>query len=297
MRILAGVELSLLLALREMLATQSVTVAARRLDTTQPNLSRLLARARVLFADPLLVPVGRRMERTPRARELQPRLEQALDSMRRLLSPAPLPGDEPRVVHVAASDYALKVVLEPWLQRLRREAPGVVVRVQPVGADSIDPLARGEIDLAIAPRLPLEGIEQFVLRKVLDDRLVCVVRRKHPRVRGELTLSGYLDLAHVMVSSGRPTPSNVQVALHRLGKTRQVALTVPSFLAALALVQASDLAAALPERLVRAMGAPVTCYPLPFRIDPISLHLAWHPRRSTDPSHRWLRDGILAAQS
>ena len=39
---LAGVDVPLLAALQQLIATESVTAAARRLGTTQPNMSRLL---------------------------------------------------------------------------------------------------------------------------------------------------------------------------------------------------------------------------------------------------------------
>jgi DNA-binding transcriptional LysR family regulator len=291
---LAGVDVPLLAALQQLIATESVTAAARRLGTTQPNMSRLLARLRELFADPLLVPVGRRMEPTVRARALAPRLEAALATMRQLFAPAPAPSphEERRIVSIAASDYATTVVLAPWLKRLRAEAPGIVVRVQPLGPESIDPLARGDLDLAITPRVVLDGIEQFVFRKLLADRLVCVRRKGHPRARHKLTLKEYLACEHVTVSNARPSVSSVQQALHRLGKTRAVVLTVPTFLAALAAVETSDLVAALPEKLVRARAADVTVHALPFAVEGLTLHLAWHPRRTTDAQHRWLREGL-----
>ncbi len=295
---LTGVDASLLTALKELLDTESVTVAARRLGTTQPAMSRSLARLRTLTRDPLLVPVGRGMQRTERARELQPRVEQALEAMRLLLAPpAPLvPGDQRRVVRVAASDYATAVVLHPWIARLRREAPGVVVQVDPVGAWTIDPLAYGELDLALAPRLPVVGLDQFVFRRVLDDRFVCVLRKRHPMARTRLTLRRYLALEHVMVGALLPPVSVVQAALHREGKTRTVAARVPTFLSALLMVAGSDLAAAVPERLVKASGLDLVVHPLPFRVEPDEVNLVWHPRRTSDPFHRWMRDGIIAAR-
>jgi DNA-binding transcriptional LysR family regulator len=296
---LVGVDLPLLVALKELLDTESVTVAARRLGSTQPNMSRTLARLRVLFDDPLLVPVGRGLQRTARATQVQPRLERALDGMRALLSPpAPLvPSEERRLVRIAASDVATAVVLHPWIARLRREAPGITVQVEPIGAWTIDPLARGELDMAIAPRIPVIGLDQFVFRKVLEDRLVCALRRGHPKARGKLTMRRYLALEHVMVGALLPPVSTVQAALHRLGKVRNVVARVPTFLSALELVSDTDLAAAIPERLIRAKDAraDVVAFPLPFDVEPISLSLVWHPRYTTDSHHRWLRDGILAS--
>lgn len=295
---LTGVDAALLTTLKELLDSESVTIAARRLGTTQPAVSRSLARLRRLTGDPLLTPVGRGLQRTERARELQPRVDRALEALRLLLAPpAPLtPRAEKRVVRIAASDYAVAVVLQPWITRLRREAPGVVVQVDPIGTWTIDPLAYGELDLAIAPRLPVVGLDQFVFKRMFEDRFVCVLRRGHPRAKGRLTLKAYLALEHVTVGSQVPAVSAVQVGLHRLGKTRTVATRVPTFLSALLMVAGSDLAVAVPERFVAASGLDLVTRPLPFRVEPDEINLVWHPRRTSDPFHRWVREGILAAR-
>lgn len=295
---LSGVDLSLLTTLKELLDTESVTAAARRLGSSQPNTSRSLAKLRRLFGDPLLVPAGRGMQRTALARDLLPRVEHALESVRRLLSPpGPLvPGEERRLVRIAASDYATAVVLHPWIAKLRRQAPGIAIQIDSIGSASIDALAYGELDLAIAGRFPVLGLDQFVMKKLFDDRLVCVVRKHHPTAKKRLTTTAYLALEHVMVGNPLPAVSSVQVALHRIGKARNVVVRVPTFLSALLLVRDSDLAAAVPERFVRASGVDVVGRPLPFRVDPIDLRLMWAPRSTTDPFHRWLREGILAAR-
>ena len=59
------------------------------------------------------------------------------------------------------------------------------VEVTPVDASSIDPLARGELDFAIAPRLPAAGLDQFVARKLIEDHLgpVPIFSRTRARAR------------------------------------------------------------------------------------------------------------------
>lgn len=291
---LAGLDVPLLLALKELLDSASVTAAARTLGRTQPSMSRTLTRLREMFDDPLLVAVGRRLEPTLRARELRPALDQVLDGLRGLLEPArPFsPSKARRVVRIAASDYAIVVLLHPWIARLRSVAPGVIVQVTPIDANSVDPLARGDLDLAIGPRLPAAGLDQFVFRKILEDRLVCMLRRGHPKARRKLTLRGYLALEHVMVASVLPTVSSIDVALHRLGHTRVIAARMPSVLAAVMLAADTDLAATSFARIRAHVGDRLVESPLPFEVEPLVLHLIWHPRSTMDPFHRWLRESL-----
>jgi DNA-binding transcriptional LysR family regulator len=286
----------LLVALSSLLESASVTASARALGRTQSSISRTLARLREVFHDPLLVPVGRTMRLTPRAQELRAPVSQALEGMRRLFAPSrPFsPRDEQRTVRIAAADYTSVVLLNEWIAGLRRAAPGITVRVLPVDAAIIDPLGRGELDFAIAPFLPGVGLEQFVAKKLLTDRYVCVLRRDHPRLRRTIGLREYLRLEHVMIGSVLPTVSSIDEALHRLGVTRTIAARMPSVVSALLLVAESDFAATSYARIVPFFSGRIVAKPLPFAVPSSELHLMWHPRENADPFHRWLRERLLA---
>ena len=294
-RALPRLGVPLLVALSSLLETASVTASARALGRTQSSMSRTLARLRESFGDPLLVPVGRTLRLTPRAQELRPAVVQALDGIDRLLAPPrPFsPAEEHRVVRIAASDYATVVLLDAWIGRLRREAPGVVVEISPVDASSIDPLARGELDLAIAPFLPGVSLDQFVVRSLLRDEHVCVMRRGHPMAKKKLSLRDYLALEHAMVASVLPTVSSVDEALHRLRVSRTVAARMPSAVSTLMLVAESDLVATSFSRAIPYFGGRLVTRPLPFSVPDLELHLMWHPRETSDAFHRWLRESLL----
>ncbi|MGB7214893.1 MAG: LysR family transcriptional regulator [Gammaproteobacteria bacterium] len=289
-------DVPLLVALSSLLERGSVTAAARALGRSQSSVSRTLARLREVFGDPLLVSSGRTMHLTPRAEALRVPVARALEAVRRLFAPAnpTSPRDERRTVHIAAADYTNVVLLNGWIASLRRKAPGVTVRIVTVDAGSIEPLARGDLDLAIAPFLPGVGLDQFVAKRLWVDRYVCVLRRGHPRAKRRLTLREYLKLEHVMVGSVLPTVSSVDEALHRLGAKRTVVARVPSVLAALTLAADSELAATSYGRIVPFFGDRFVVRALPFEVPPLELHLMWHPRQNGDPFHRWLREDLLA---
>jgi DNA-binding transcriptional LysR family regulator len=63
-------DLNLLNALRVLLKEKSVTRAGELLHVTQPAMSGILGRLRDYFDDPLIVPVGRKMDLTPLAESL-----------------------------------------------------------------------------------------------------------------------------------------------------------------------------------------------------------------------------------
>ena len=77
-KVLARIDLNLLVALQHLLEEESVTKAAERLFITQPAMSKTLHRLRETFDDPLFVRSGRGLSPTPRAVELKKQLPLSL---------------------------------------------------------------------------------------------------------------------------------------------------------------------------------------------------------------------------
>jgi DNA-binding transcriptional LysR family regulator len=67
---------------------------------------------------------------------------------------------------------------------------------------------------------------------------------------------------------------------------------VPSYLQALFLLRESDCLALVPERLVRE-ARDLKARTLPFETHGIGLFLAFHPRSSGNPWHRWVTQNLL----
>ena len=63
------------------LQERNLTRAAERLDTTQPAISKVLAKLRAHFGDPLFVRGSDGMRPTARAQEIAPRLRQGLTQL------------------------------------------------------------------------------------------------------------------------------------------------------------------------------------------------------------------------
>jgi DNA-binding transcriptional LysR family regulator len=90
----------------------------------------------------------------------------------------------------------------------------------------------------------------FKRRVLARESFVTVARRKHPRLRGGLTLRKFVELDHLLVSPLGDLDGPVDEALRRIGKTWRV----PQFLAALA-AAASDVLVTVPKGLAKAYAA------------------------------------------
>ena len=122
---LESIALDRVLALHWLLEEAQVSRAARRMNTSQPAMSRTLSALRELLGDPLLVRSGRAMVRTPFAEALRPRLSVAISDLRAVLrDPEPFsPETATGTIVVATTDYAATLAITAWNACVRPEAP------------------------------------------------------------------------------------------------------------------------------------------------------------------------------
>jgi DNA-binding transcriptional LysR family regulator len=313
---LAQLDLNLMVAFDALAHERSVTLAARRLGVTQSAMSHALRRLRDLLSDPLMVRGRDGLMLTPRAESLVVPLRSGLLTLARALVE---PGDfEPasavRTFSLASPDLFDVLVVPALLERIRRDAPGVDVNVVPLAQRRLSELlATGEVDAAITPQIddfrtgePELPTSDLVRRTLLYDHFVCLLRRDHPALRGKsgalrkrrsktLSLEAYAALSHAVVSPSGGGRGVVDQALAEHGLERRIALRIPHFYTALAIVAKSDLVLTAPSALAGLAPrdhALVALRP-PLALPRNSVSLVWHARFSKDPGHIWLR-GLLA---
>ncbi len=294
---LRRIDLNLLLTLHALLAEQHVSRAALRLHRSQPAVSHALAQLREIFADPLLVRRGGRLQPTARALELAQPLQEALQQLDTLLG---RPGFDPararRSFRLAMSDYGARVVLPRLMQGLRRDAPEVdLVVTQGSREAMLSQLFDGEIDLALGvfPTLaaPLRAETLF------EERFACLADRDSVPGRGGLTLAQWLARPHVLVAVRPGADNEIDLALSALGEQRRVALALPHWTAATEVIAGTDLVLTVARRSLegRLSLRGLRCFEPPLPIRAFSFQQAWHERREGDAAHRWLRGRVMQA--
>ena len=211
---------------------RSVSRAARRLELAQPAVSAALKRLRELFGDPLLVREKLDMVPTARALELGAQARIALDAMQRLVaSPEAFDaGVAARTFRVASPDYLAPAFLANLARRLRDEAPLCRLEVHPMGPDfdSERTLADDKLDVIIGnwPAPP----ERLHLSLLLEDELVCLVRRGHPLAAAPLTAAAYLAASHLVPMRYSSVQRGVvETHLASLKLTRDARVVMPYF--------------------------------------------------------------------
>jgi DNA-binding transcriptional LysR family regulator len=179
------------------------------------------------------------------------------------------------------------------LARVWREAPGIDIRVHSVGARSGHDLAEGRIDFIVDPLAVLGQLPGAYSQRILDERFVCIARAGHPALRKRLTAKAFASLSHALVApAGRPG-SIVDTALGKLGLRRRVAIAIPHFIAAPAIIRDTDAVATLPERIARTMAKGLSIFEPPIALPSFTIETVWHERNHNNPAHAWLRGCIF----
>jgi DNA-binding transcriptional LysR family regulator len=282
---------NLLLALDALLQTGSVTGAARRTNVSPPAMSHTLSRLRLLVGDPLFVRAGNRLVPTPRALAMSDRVSRAAAEIRALLRPD-LPLDLAtleRTFIIRASDAMIVTVGHNLDVLVRQEAPGVALHL--VGVLLAE---TREVDLDIGVQYGIAP--DLRIQTLAHEEMVPVVRKDHPLAHRRVPRARLASLESIAVASQRAKFEELTKP-KRGRRGRPPSRIVPSFLAAAALVRASDAYTVIPDRLAATvLDAFGLCrLSVTGPTTKVAIAQAWSPRFDNDAGHVWLRGCVRRA--
>lgn len=188
---LRKIDFSLLIVFETLMHERNLTRAGEKLFLCQSAISASLNRLRQFFDDPLFIRMGRTMEPTSRAFEIQLTLTPALDNMAAALSNVSEfdPTTSTNVFRIGLSDDVEYSLLPGLLRQLRMEAPQVSFVVRRTDHSLLaNQLATGEVSLGVchSRELPANAKRKFL-------------RSIRPTVLSANTLTGLLTSTSTVI--------------------------------------------------------------------------------------------------
>ena len=291
---LRNLDLNLIHPLHALLEECHVTRAAKRSFLSQSAMSRALERLRDMFGDPLLVRNGRGYERTVRGERVLRELESLIPRLEDMVRGEQFDAARSQeVFRVAMSDGASMIVLPSLLASVRKAATHIKLEVSASGAETYEDVAAGRINTFLCAEEAPPSLESEVLFSV---DFVCLVGAAL-RVRARrLTLKQYLEFEHVLVEIREGQQALVDRTLSQLG-ANHLACTPPFFVPAIFAIAQTDLIFTVPRRLAKitAVMAGVRVVEAPREIKSFPYFMAWHPRLTNEPAHKWFREQLRSA--
>jgi DNA-binding transcriptional LysR family regulator len=224
---------------RAVMTAGSVTGAAALLHTSQPTLSRDLARLEQLLGYALFERERGRLKATARARALFDEVERSFQGLARVVERARALGraedTELSVLSLPALSHAL---LPAALAALLAEHPGARVDITPAEPPLLDAwMGEQRFDLGLAEQAtPLPGVR---VEPVLEADEVAVLPAHHPLARHErLALQDFAALDFISLAAEDPYRREIDARFEAAGISRRLRLQTHSAVAVCELVRA-----------------------------------------------------------
>lgn len=297
---LRRLDLNLLLVFDALHRSGSVSAASAELSMSASAFSHALTRLRGALGDELFVRERGVMRPTLRAEALAGAIAQSLQLLTENIGDArtfdPKTSDQTFVF--AATDFTSFALLPEVIARVEKVAPRARLHVQPSqSGNALDDLAAGAHFVLgfmddFANLLP--SVECLTGR---PDDYVVAARRGHPRIGTTLNLREYLHERHVAVRPWKGGAAVIDTALAARKLSRDVAVELPSVMAAPFIVGSSDFLITLPRlaALRLSKSAKVDLHELPFPSPRYTPTACFHSRHMNSGWHRWMRELLQSA--
>jgi DNA-binding transcriptional LysR family regulator len=290
-----ALDFAALRTLRLVYAHASFSRAAETLGVTQSTISYTMTRLREVFSDPLFVRQGAGMVPTDRCREIVAQAGELIDRFETLTAQQKFdPADASVEIGLSCNYYERVTILPQVVRILRREAPGIKLKVISSSAQGKQQLLRSESDILIGPiRIEDSG---YYRRSLLREEYTCIMDPSNPLAKEPLSIERFVTAPQVVVNYGGNFRSRFLVVMEAAGHALNTVMEVPSPANLPDLLAHTDMIATVPSRISRMFKDTVASVPCPFPAE-FTIDLYWTARTHVSAPHMWLRSKIAEAAS
>jgi len=287
-------EISLLVIFDAIMTEGSITLAADRLELTQPAVSNALSRMRQAWNDELFIKDGRNIQPTIYAQNLWQRVRSPLMELEEAVDIEGFdPANAKRTFRIAAADTIIETAWGPLRKIIEEHAPHINLHAVPYTISNGQALLdNAEVDLVVGA--VMENHDSICSEFLYSPCYTCVMRPNHPLTQSPLTLEAFANSDHLLVSLSGEASGYTDEVLAQYGLSRRVAVTVNHFSAVPKLITQSDLIAIVPSSTLEdsIFSGELAVVEPPIEITAKQVNTYWHRRQDTDKGLTWLRNHI-----
>ncbi|HAS6018518.1 LysR family transcriptional regulator [Vibrio vulnificus] len=277
---------------------QNLSKAAVRLDISQPAVSKALARLRDIYDEPLFHRSPSGVEPTSFAVDIYPAMLTAFKNFTSTLSASSEfeAKVSNRIFSIACVSVASYELMPKLLKQIRQHAPNISLEVHPLFTEDYESdlrLQRYDLIIDMAPR----GWTPLKVEPIFSERLMVVCCADHPRIADACSVAQFLAEEHVVVSRWHARKSLMSAEDIADLAQRKIVYRASGALEMLPVIHGSEYIGMLPESTINAFAGTynIKAVSLPFDHDVYDLCAIWHPSRSSESAHQWLRNQLKAA--
>ncbi|ELC9716582.1 LysR family transcriptional regulator [Vibrio vulnificus] len=277
---------------------QNLSKAAARLDISQPAVSKALARLRDIYDEPLFHRSPSGVEPTSFAVDIYPAMLTAFKNFTSTLSASSEfeAKVSNRIFSIACVSVASYELMPQLLKQIRQHAPNISLEVHPLFTEDYESdlrLQRYDLIIDMAPR----GWTTLKVEPIFSERLMVVCCADHPRIADACSVAQFLAEEHAVVSRWHARKSLMSEEDIADLAQRKIVYRASGALEMLPVIHGSEYIGMLPESTINAFAGTynIKAVSLPFEHDIYDLCAIWHPSRSSESAHQWLRNQLKAA--
>jgi DNA-binding transcriptional LysR family regulator len=297
---LSRIDLNLLVALQVLMQEKNVTRAAERLFVTQPAMSKTLTRLRNLLGDDLFVRSSHGLTPTPKTLELERPVNEVVEHLTELMVTTKEfdPANSSATITLATLGTSASVGLPKFINKLRTDAPNVLVLSQNLSAKYEDRLRSGSLDFAIVAHR--QSGDEFLSNKLMSIKPVLYMRNDHPLASvNRITLEQRNKYQHLALyfPNFESTRKEIQKLFASFGILSNVPFLSTNLMVCLEILRETDMLMIASDRLCDShiVSEHFVCKPLEDSINLkiSSLSLVQHVRTKNSQLHQYLTKLIV----
>lgn len=279
---------------------RSLSRAATRMEISQPAVSKALKRLREIYGDPLFNRKVVGMEPTSFAIDIYPAMAAALKNFSSTLSTSRTfnPRTSQRVFSIACVRLVSAQLVPALLCKIRAHAPGISLEVHPLFTEDMESdLRMQRYDLIID--MTQSGRSMLKSEVLYGEQVKVVCASNHPRLGSNLTVEAYFTEEHVALAQWQVRGSMITAEHLPQMANRNIVVRVPTAMEMLPIIACSEIIGVLPTSIINTFAGmyDVRVLPFPFEESVFRLSAIWHPSRTTEAGHRWLRQQLFEVVS